>query len=346
MTVTQTERITDVEGVHPLDYPQLRHCTFIGFDDDQPLTMVVGQDYFSVAELMGDRETFFRVKSHFDGRHTLGDISEATGVKVEDIAEIVEAFTELGLMQRHTPLEVIGVDDFLRQIDASCEMWARQLNYHRLYSQLLKHECRREVFVGLLIETYHYVRSAPTHIATAISRCSDDRIRHLLAQYFVDEWNHAPLILETLCRLGVNTTHVESSHPTIGAMSLTHMLNAIGNAGSFQYLTATSLFEARSDDADAAETAMRAIATGFGFDPQALEPLFSHMRADIDMGHKSLLAEALEGQKVVAAPLAHEAVNWLHDLKHAYDQFHDGVLLYYSDIANYIPRLNVDYFSL
>jgi pyrroloquinoline quinone (PQQ) biosynthesis protein C len=331
---------------HPLDYPQLRHCTFIGFDDDEPLTMVVGQDYYAISEEFGDRDTFFRVKSRFDGRHTIDQIAHATGVATEDVVAIVETFTELGLMQQREPLDLIPVPGFIAQIDASCEMWARQLSYHRLYAQLLRHECRREVFTGLLIETYHYVRSAPQHIATAIAGCGDDKVRHLLSQYFVDEWNHAPLILETLRQLGVNTAHVEAAHPTIGAMSLTHMLNAVGQAGTLNYLTATSLFEARDNDADAAEEAMRQIAKGYDFDPAALDSLFLHMRADIEMNHASLLSSALDPNGYVPAEAAHKAVNWLHDLKHAFDQFHDGVLLYYSDTANYLPRLNVDYFSL
>lgn len=135
---------------HPLDFPQLRHCTFIDFDDSQPLTMVVGQDYFEISEQFGERATFFGVKSHFDGRHTLAQISAATGVTIADVADIVETFRELGLMQRREPLEVIAVDDFLRQIEASCEMWARQLYYHRRYGGLLRHEVRPEVFIGLL----------------------------------------------------------------------------------------------------------------------------------------------------------------------------------------------------
>ena len=57
-------------------------------------------------------------------------------------------------------------------------------------------------------------------------------------------------------------------------------------------------------------------------------------------------SDALAGQEFIDAREAHHAVNCMHDLKHAYDQLHDQVLQYYSDISNYIPRLRVDYFSL
>ncbi len=56
--------------------------------------------------------------------------------------------------------------------------------------------------------------------------------------------------------------------------------------------------------------------------------------------------EALRGRACVPAAQAHRAVNNLHDLKHSFDQYHFGIIGYYSDISNYIPRLKVDYFSL
>ena len=68
--------------------------------------------------------------------------------------------------------------------------------------------------------------------------------------------------------------------------------------------------------------------------------------ANVKANHTGLLEEALEGRDVVPAAQAHRAVNNLHDLKHSFDQYNDNIILYYSDVSNYIPRLKVDYFSL
>lgn len=73
--------------------------------------------------------------------------------------------------------------------------------------------------------------------------------------------------------------------------------------------------------------------------------MIKHMMIDVAAGHKGLLEEALEGRESVDAEQAHRAVNYLHDLKHSFDQQHDEILKYYGDF-NYIPRLKVDYFSL
>jgi hypothetical protein len=88
------------------------------------------------------------------------------------------------------------------------------------------------------------------------------------------------------------------------------------------------------------------IAEAYDINVQAFAPAIRHLRADIAAGHASLLDIALADVKAIESERLHRIVNMLHDLKHAYDQLHDGILQYYSDISNYIPRLQVDYFSL
>jgi pyrroloquinoline quinone (PQQ) biosynthesis protein C len=338
--------LTAVAASHPLDYPRLRHCTFVDFGKDLPLKMVVGSEYFDITEQFGTRDTFFNVKRYLDGRHTIAEIMFRTGVGQEYVVAIVEAFHDLGLMQRRGEVEMIPTDEFLQQVEASCVMWARQINYHELFSGLVEHRLRPEIFLGMLIETYHHVHSAPVHVGTAIGSATIPRHREILARYFIEEHDHGRLFVETLSRLGMDPAQVRAAHPIIASMSMLHMLCAIARSGSFNYLTSTALFEARADEVEESEASMRRIATSYGFDPGALDPILEHMHLDVAAGHAGLLAEAMKGQRYVSADAAHQAVNWMHDLKHSFDQVHDGIVQYYGDVANYIPRLTVDYFSL
>jgi hypothetical protein len=139
---------------------------------------------------------------------------------------------------------------------------------------------------------------------------------------------------------------VIDAHPIIGTMSLVNMLCDIARRDTLAYLCCTVLFEARGEDMGDAADELRAIAEGYGYPANAVDPLIAHMGIDVEAGHVGLLAEALESRTSIPADQAHRAVNALHDLKHSFDQFHDQVVQYYSDIANYLPRLRVDYFSL
>jgi len=328
------------------EFPRLRHCTFRWESNATPMTMIVGREHFELSEKEGERNTFLNVKRYFDGRHSIGTIAEITGVSAEAVRAIAVQFDELGLLRTAEPMDSIPADVFAKQIDQSCEMWARQIGYHRLFSGLQNGELRKEVFLGTILETYHYVKSAPKHIGTAVAHCANPAFEPLLSQYFTEEWNHAQLILASLVRMGLPREWVEDAHPIIGTWSLVNNLCEIARQDTLAYLACTALFEAKDDDfADSAE-GLRRTAVRHGFPADCADPIIGHAEMDIAAGHVSLLGQALQHVPFVTAEQAHRAVNNLHDVKHSFDQFHDQIIQYYTDIANYIPRVKVDYFSL
>lgn len=336
MTVTKTN----------LEYPRLRHCTFVIRNDKESIFMVFGKDYYEVSKSEGDYKMFMSLKRYMDGRHSIKQISENTGVREEDVREIIESLNDLGLFRQEEKIDKIKTDVFLKAIKDIAIMWSRQIGYHRLYAELERNELPKEVFIGLFIETYHYVASAPKHIATAISHCNDKNLEKILVDYFIDEHNHAGLLAETLENLGVSRKVLETANPGIGTTSMINMLCDIGRNSSLAYIATTALFEARQDDFEPAKKSFEKICTQFGFKAEAIQPFLEHMRGDIEAGHESLLEEALKDREYITAKEAHEIVNFVHDVKHAFDQFHDQIIAYYNDNASYIPRLYVDYFSL
>lgn len=151
---------------------------------------------------------------------------------------------------------------------------------------------------------------------------------------------------KSLVNMGVPEDRVLNAHPIIGTWSLANNFAQIARADTLGYIACTKLFEARGPETLEGADQLEELAVKYGFPEGSLEPLAGHVRADVEADHVGLLEEALEGRDCVDAESAHRAVNHLHDLKHSYDQWADGIALYYSDIANYIPRLKVDYFSL
>jgi hypothetical protein len=329
-----------------IENPRLRHCTFMYESATSPMTMIVGRDHFEMSEEQGDRSTFMNVKRYFDGRHPVGRIAEITGVSEESVRKIAAQFADLGLLRNAEPMDSVPADVFAKQISESCDMWARQIGYHKLFSGVQNGELRKEVFLGLVLETYHYVKSAPKHISTAIAHCSNPAFERILSEYFVDEWNHAPMILKALVNMGLPEDWVESAHPIIGTWSLVNNLCEIARQDTLSYLACTALFEAKDDDFIESAEGLRQTAIRHGFPAGCMEPIIRHAQIDIEAGHVSLLEQALRSVPVVTEAQAHRAVNNLHDVKHSFDQLHDQIIQYYANISNYIPRVKVDYFSL
>lgn len=327
--------------------PQLRHCTFFVPNRGGPTLMIVGEQHFELEQHGADLETFLNFKRYLDGRHTVAEISEITGISVEDSLGIVHSFAEQGLLRDEDPeLDTIPTDVFLKQIEKSTGMWSEQIGYHRLWSGLENNDFRSEVFLGLILETYHYIASASRHISTAIAHCTDPAWQHLLSEYLAEEYDHAWLAKESLVRMGLPEDQVRGAHPLIGTWSMINNLCEIARGDTLGYLACTKLFEARGADSMEGCEALRRLATAYGYPEDCLEPLVTHVEEDVKANHTGLLEEALAGRDAVPAAQAHRAVNNLHDLKHSFDQYNDNIILYYSDVSNYIPRLKVDYFSL
>lgn len=331
-----------------LEYkPQLRHCTFFMPKSGGPTLMIVGDQHYEIEQQGADLATFLNFKRYLDGRHTVAEIAAITGLGASDTLGIVNTFAEQGLLREENPeLDRIPVDAFLRQIDKSTGMWAEQIGYHRLWPGLENLAYRKEVFLGLIIETYHYINAASRHISTAIAHCTDPKWKHLLSQYLSEEYDHAWMARQSLVNMGVPEAQVESAQPLIGTWSLINNLCEIARGDTLGYLACTKLFEARGPETADGATTLQRLAVEYGYPDGCLEPLASHVLADVEAEHTGLLEEALEGREWVDAGQAHVAVNNLHDLKHSYDQYSENILYYYSDVANYIPRLKVDYFSL
>ena len=261
--------------------PRLRHCTLVDQGATQPLLVVVGTTYFELSEESGDRSTFLNIKRYFDGRHSIREISSITSVPEDEICDIVSQFADLGLMRRVNPGSSISSTDFVARILECCSMWSKQIGYHRIFGLLAEGKVRKEVFVGMLLENYHYVRSAPHHIGVAREHCSNPAWKAILEDFWNEEQGHEELYLQTLVRIGLKREEVEAAHPLIGTLSLTNMLCEIGRTSTLGYLCCTSLFEARGEDFEGAKNALESLGQNYGVTPEQLGPAIDHLRIDV-----------------------------------------------------------------
>ena len=326
--------------------PIIRHCTTREFSPDEPLLMIVGDQYFELTEEIGDRRDLLNIKRYLDGRHTLADIASKAGVTRESVESIVSTLAEFDLLGNPRPVENIAGAEFVKKIEDACRMWGQQIGFHRIFTGITEGSLRPEVLLGLVLETYHYINSASKHIGVAIAHCADYRLRPILCQHLADEWDHAQSLVAGIAHMGIPPAHLKTAHPVVGTISLINNLCEIARQDTLSYIASTSLFEARAEDYEQAAADLRGAAERCAFPADSVEPLITHMRLDVEAGHAGLLAETVEIIGDIPAERAHQVVNNVHDIKHSLDQFHDQIVEFYSDPSNHIPRLKMDYFLL
>ena len=326
--------------------PQLRHSTFIGIRGSHKVQAVMGGEHFEFEPAEANPELLFRARRYFDGRNSSAFAAETLGIPERDILRLAEQLEEWGFVQEARTEQSIPVQEFLQTMERVCRSWNRQLGFHKLFQWLENGRVEKEVLLGLMLETYHYVSAASQHIACAIANCQKKQWREMLSEYLAEEHNHAPLILETLLRMGLKREDVLASTPTPGTLALIHFLLRVGTESTLHYFVAMSFVEAREEDSAIGAESLRGMSSRFGYSSNAVEPILQHMFDDVAAGHSNLLVEALQGRESILLSEADAAANMLHDLKHAFDLFHDQILSYYSGPSNVIPRRRVNFAAL
>lgn len=331
--------------------PRLRHFTMVGDPTSSSLDLVVGDDHFRISTSDETMHRFLRVKRYFDGRHSIDEIASSAGVDGDSISAIVDQLGTLGILRddgARLKTESVPQQEFVDRIMMTRRMWRRQIGFHRLWGLLSRGEAGPDLLRGLILETYHYVAATSRHARLAAEHTARPEWADLLLRYADEEDGHEEMILESLVAMGLKEAHVRTAHPVIGTMSLIDYLTRVARTDTFSYFACLLLLESTPEEVVPAKIEMREIAVRNGFEGGALDAVIRHMELDSDTEHSTLVERAMElaGVAQVTLSEAHAAVNAMHDLKHTFDQFHDQIVIYYSDASNYVPRLPVDFFSL
>jgi hypothetical protein len=207
-------------SAHVAARPRLRHGTIISRSHENAVLAMVGDTCYDISVEEGSKETLLELKRYLDGTYTPEQIAASLGLPEEDVVEVVETFARLDLLADPVRTDRVARESFLRKIDQTVTMWRRQISYHPLFAALETGNARVEVLHGLMIETSHFVRSAPTHIATALAHCTDPRWRAMLTNYLVEECDHERYVLQVTTAMGYDPERVRSANPVIGTTSL------------------------------------------------------------------------------------------------------------------------------
>lgn len=330
----------------PREYPTLRHSVITSNEDAGTIFVICSGECFEIKVEAGEQKYFLQLVKYFDGRHSIEQIIEKTGIEKEDLIDTIEVLSSMNLFKTENSVSNIEKSQFFDKFEKAALMWSRQLNTHRLYKGLEQQQFPKDVLIGMILETYHYVASAPKHSATAIAHCNDKRLENILTHFFVDEYNHARLLLKTLENLGLSREQVINSKPLAGTQYLINTLCDLGRRHTLCYFGGTALFEGRADDFDQSKDSLEKICSNYGIDPSAVEPMVDHLRGDIVANHRGLLEEALDNVTHLEASIAQSIVNSCHELTEAFNFFSENIITYYSSASASIPRQPVDYFAL
>jgi len=325
--------------------PKFRHNLWTTYDDQPDTTyLVVSHGKFEIPKQEAD--TFLKMRTHCTGYHSVPEIARRSGVEQEQAKAIIDALIAEGIGRpAYRSLSEMTEEETREVLFAACRIWGEQLSETYLASDIRAGKVPREVVIGWLLETYHYIRAFPYAIAHAAKHATGE-LAQVLTEYATQEQGHEAFILQSLVSLGFKREEVVDSLPLVSTRLVDMLMRELFADAPAAALLVAAVVEAGDLDDSEANDFCAGVATHYDFPEGALTPFKEHMLIDARLGHGKLHERHAELIHFRDENQIHNVVNRMHDIKHAFDLQSLEIAHYYSRVGNYVPRQFVDFFAV
>lgn len=326
-------------------FPKFRHNLWTNFVDEPDVSYLsVSHGKFKVAS--ADASEFLQMRGFCTGHNSLEEISQRSGLPLERTNEIVQSLVDCDILRR--PLqafETLDTSEIRAMLLAASDIWADQLRETHIAVDIFNGATSRQVAIGWLMETYHYIRCFPFALHIAAESATGE-LKDVLLEYASQEYGHEIFVEQTLLRLGVRIEEVRNSIPLVTTRLIDLLMRELFAATPCAALLLAAIVEADDFTEDELPRLQSDFSRHYDAPQDCLTPLFQHSQIDSELGHGKLAERYSHLLSFSNAHELHETINRLHDIKHAFDAQKLEIKEYYGRQGNYFPRQYVDFFSI
>lgn len=326
-------------------YPKFRHNLWTNYKDEPNITyLTVSHGTYEVSTEEANR--FLAFRSHCTGHNDCNEIARRSGQSEKSISNIIKSLIDNDILHlKIQPLHTQSKQQIRETLHAAVTIWGEQLADTHISREIFDGKTSRNVVIGWLLETYHYIKLFPEALNFA-ARSASGKLKEILLTYANQEIGHEQFILKCLLSVGLSKEEVETSIPLISTRTIDFLLRELFVFAPASVLLVASIIEADSFDAEAGERAAQNLCQAHHFPINMLAPFFEHVALDCRLDHQALLKNNIEFIDEISNDKIHDIINKLHDIKHAFDLQKLEIYNYYDTQGNYIPRQFVDYYAI
>ncbi|MCG8423763.1 MAG: iron-containing redox enzyme family protein [Proteobacteria bacterium] len=233
------------------------------------LEMVLDPDGSSFEELRSFLD-------HIDGKQTIGDIQQKL-----DASQHHRFGTLLEDLDRHRLLDDAGStrmrsgSEALLKLEDYTNTLLEERYYGNVYwSNVLKNpeKCPPGAFYGLAIENYHFLFRESMFDSPVLPYLSNNRVRLLMNEFYVEEYGHDEIIVKSLLSLGITRDDIRDMLPLPETLALCNALAYWGATDPLFFFSTLGVLEGKNPEKDhwieACEKA--------GLSPAFIKPMRAH----------------------------------------------------------------------
>lgn len=171
----------------------------------------------------------YSVHKELIGKSTIEALAADFRLDLEELTGVLEVLNQDGwLIDADAPLKAQSVTQFITALKEECLFWNRDMYAQPFWKPFHSGAANREQVLGWGLEYYHFVESANEHMAMGVAYCRDKfRLRELMIQHYIEEWNHSEIFLRGLVKSGMSEVMVKTSRPLETTRALIDYLNEL-----------------------------------------------------------------------------------------------------------------------
>lgn len=239
-------------------------------------------------------ERVSRMLRFLDGKRTLELVADACEWPLDETLEAAQQLY-LNAVVRSVGDALVPALTFAVHLDnyVKCVQVRMASDVPSLLAALEEKPSRR-LLVGALIENYHYVISAATHISPAISRAPNVNLQMMLSEYLSGEYWHGLWLRQGLVAAGVKEEDLERSDPLPGTLAIVNCMRWASSTDLLAYSACLAAGELEGGEKSTARTKRyfdALLRMGLVTEP-VIAPFRDHALEDCSGDHHSYASEA------------------------------------------------------
>ena len=265
--------------------PSLRADVRLGDD----ISLEVGDWSY---ELDGaSRRSLATIVAYADGTRSVAELESLAGGAADLFPLITVLRDEEVMREDWSHGSVIAPSDFTRVCRDLFPHWKRRIFEKQLWTGMAAGTLARRLFVGWVIESYHFIEGANLRLPYAVAFCFEKDARDAFAHHYGEEYDHGQFYLRALDVLGIDQAVAESLPPLTATTAVLNHMRWCARLDPLAYAVCSGFLESTGEDREAGRRFLNLLDQHFATDTSVTGPLLEHLQLDEDYGHNGLLED-------------------------------------------------------
>ena len=241
--------------------------------------------------------------SYADGTRSLNELNDIAG-RSPDFYPLSKVLVDEGLAKytNGPEPETVSPTEFAAICRRLFLPWKARVFSRPLWTGLTIGTRKRSIFIGWLLESYHFIEGANLRLPYAVACCHNDAAREAFARHYAEEWNHGSYYLTALSRVGLDEGRVIDSEPILATTAVLNHMRRCARVDPLGYAVCSGFLESTGEDRTAGKKFLSLIDEHYSSGSSIAAPLLEHLELDEAYGHNGLLEDTCEffGELTVA----------------------------------------------